>query len=100
MVPGITAASGCAAYNGIPLTHRDHAQRVQFITGHDKEGNISQEWSTLAAPGQTLVFYMGLANAVSIRDGLQNHGLPAHTPVALIEQGSRLSQRMVRGELH
>lgn len=100
VVPGITAASGCAAYSGIPLTHRDHAQRVQFITGHDKEGNITQEWSTLAAPHQTLVFYMGLANVANIQDELQNHGLPTQTPVALIEQGSRLSQRMVRGELH
>ncbi|MFQ1992749.1 siroheme synthase CysG [Aeromonas veronii] len=99
VVPGITAASGCAAYSGIPLTHRDHAQRVQFITGHDKEGNIAQEWSALAAPRQTLVFYMGLAHAARIQDELQNHGMPGHTPVALVEQGTQLSQRVVRGEL-
>lgn len=99
VVPGITAASGCAAYSGIPLTHRDHAQRVQFITGHDKEGNIAQEWSALAAPRQTLVFYMGLAHAGRIQDELQTHGLPGHTPVALVEQGTRLQQRVVRGEL-
>ncbi|WP_376869836.1 siroheme synthase CysG [Aeromonas veronii] len=99
VVPGITAASGCAAYSGIPLTHRDHAQRVQFITGHDKEGNIAQEWSALAAPRQTLVFYMGLAHAARIQDALQTHGMPGHTPVALVEQGTQLSQRVVRGEL-
>lgn len=99
VVPGITAASGCAAYSGIPLTHRDHAQRVQFITGHDKEGNIAQEWSALAAPRQTLVFYMGLAHAARIQDALQIHGMPGHTPVALVEQGTQLSQRVVRGEL-
>ncbi|MGL4504241.1 MAG: uroporphyrinogen-III C-methyltransferase, partial [Aeromonas sobria] len=99
VVPGLTAASGCAAYSGIPLTHRDHAQRVQFITGHDKEGNIAQEWSALAAPHQTLVFYMGLAHAARIQDELQTHGMPGHTPVALVEQGTRLSQRVVRGEL-
>ncbi|WPC71873.1 siroheme synthase CysG [Aeromonas hydrophila] len=99
VVPGITAASGCAAYSGIPLTHRDHAQRVQFITGHDKEGNIAQEWSALAAPRQTLVFYMGLAHAGRIQDELQTHGLPGHTPVALVEQGTQLSQRVVRGQL-
>lgn len=99
MVPGITAASGCAAYSGIPLTHRDHAQRVQFITGHDKEGNIAQEWPALATPRQTLVFYMGLAHAGRIQDELQTHGLPGHTPVALVEQGTRLQQRVVRGKL-
>ena len=99
VVPGITAASGCAAYSGIPLTHRDHAQRVQFITGHDKEGNIAQEWAALAAPRQTLVFYMGLAHAARIQDELQTHGMPGHTPVALVEQGTQLSQRVVRGEL-
>lgn len=99
VVPGITAASGCAAYSGIPLTHREHAQRVQFITGHDKDGNIAQEWSALAAPHQTLVFYMGLAHAGRIQDELQTHGLPADTPVALVEQGTQLNQRVVRGEL-
>ncbi|MGN5140179.1 siroheme synthase CysG [Aeromonas sp. 164P] len=99
VVPGITAASGCAAYSGIPLTHRDHAQRVLFITGHDKEGNITHEWSALAAPHQTLVFYMGLAHAARIQDELQTHGMPGHTPVALVEHGTQLSQRVVRGEL-
>ncbi|MGL6349804.1 MAG: uroporphyrinogen-III C-methyltransferase [Aeromonas sp.] len=99
VVPGITAASGCAAYSGIPLTHRDHAQRVVFITGHDKGGNITQEWSALTIPHQTLVFYMGLAHAARIQDELQTHGMPAHTPVALIEKGTQPTQRVVRGEL-
>ena len=72
---------------------------MQFITGHDKEGNIAQEWSALAAPRQTLVFYMGLAHAARIQDALQTHGMPGHTPVALVEQGTQLSQRVVRGEL-
>lgn len=99
VVPGITAASGCSAYSGIPLTHRDHAQSVRLVTGHAKsDGGL--DWATLAAGQQTLVFYMGLTQAADIQRQLIAHGLPATTPVALVENGTSCRQRVIEGELN
>ncbi|MGL6565556.1 siroheme synthase CysG [Aeromonas dhakensis] len=99
VVPGITAASGCAAYAGIPLTHRDHAQSVRFVTAHGKGGARDLDWPLLAKDRQTLVFYMGLSSCATIREQLLAHGKAINTPVALIERGTQPSQRVIRGTL-
>lgn len=98
VVPGITAASGCAAYSGIPLTHRDHAQSVRLITGHVQQ-NGRLAWEKLAAEQQTLVFYMGLAQAAHIQQQLLAHGMRPTMPVALVENGTTPRQRVVSGTL-
>ncbi|MGR1223616.1 siroheme synthase CysG [Aeromonas veronii] len=99
VVPGITAASGCAAYAGIPLTHRDHAQSVRFVTAHGKGGARDLDWPLLAKDRQTLVFYMGLSSCATIREELLAHGKAGDTPVALIERGTQPCQRVIRGTL-
>ena len=98
VVPGITAASGCSAYAGIPLTHRDYAQSVRLVTGHLKTGS-ELEWHNLAAEKQTLVFYMGLNQAATIQAKLLEHGMAPSMPVALVENGTSIKQRVVDGEL-
>ena len=98
VVPGITAASGCSAYAGIPLTHRDYAQSVRLVTGH-LQRDSQLDWSKLAAEQQTLVFYMGLSQAAEIQQRLLNHGMAADMPVALVENGTQPNQRVVSGLL-
>ena len=97
VVPGVSAANGCAASAGIPLTHRDHANGVTFVTGHSKAGEPDLDWASLASLDQTLVIYMGRANAVHISQQLITHGLSSSTPVAVIENGSLPNQKVVRG---
>jgi len=99
VVPGITAANGCAAYAGIPLTHRDHAQSVRFVTGHLRDDRVNLHWPELAEPGQTLVVYMGLIGLAEICRELVRHGRAPSTPVALIERGTLPEQRVIVGDL-
>jgi uroporphyrin-III C-methyltransferase/precorrin-2 dehydrogenase/sirohydrochlorin ferrochelatase len=99
VVPGITAALACAAYAGIPLTHRDHAQQLRLVTAHCKDSLDTLDWPALAEPRQTLVFYMGVAALAQIRSHLLAAGMAASTPFALIENGSRAEQRVVSGQL-
>lgn len=100
VVPGITAAAGCAAYAGIALTHRDYAQSVQFITGHCRGDGSEPDWTSMRSANQTLVIYMGLMKAAHIQQQLIVAGRSAETPVAIIENGSRREQRIVTGALH
>lgn len=95
VVPGITAAVGCAAASGIPLTHRDCAQSLRLITGHGRSGEPQLDAGALAADNQTLVFYMGLSWSASISAQLQAQGRAATTPVAIIENGTRPNQRVL-----
>ncbi|MBA2492081.1 MAG: uroporphyrinogen-III C-methyltransferase, partial [Gammaproteobacteria bacterium] len=99
VVPGITAASGSAAYARIPLTHRDYAQACVFVTGHLKNGTVDLNWQMLAHERQTLVFYMGLLGVEVICAQLVAHGLSASTPAALIAQGTTPRQRVLIGDL-
>ncbi|MFN7137079.1 MAG: uroporphyrinogen-III C-methyltransferase, partial [Thermomonas sp.] len=99
VVPGITAALACAAYAGIPLTHRAHAQSLHLLTAHACSGDPEHDWGALAQPGQTLVFYMGVAGLARLRDALLAHGRPPSTPFALVERGSLPQQRVLTGSL-
>jgi len=99
VVPGITAASGCATYSGIPLTHRDHAQSCTFVTGHLKDNSVNLNWTQLAAPNQTIVIYMGLAGLEKICQSLIAHGSPKDLPIALVQQGTTSNQRVITGTL-
>ncbi|HET7313272.1 siroheme synthase CysG [Salinisphaera sp.] len=99
VVPGITAANGCAAYAGIPLTHRDHAQSVIFVTGHLKAGELNLSWAELARRGQTVVFFMGRRNLATICARLIEHGLPFDWPAAMVIDGTTARQRLIAATL-
>jgi len=95
VVPGITAANGCSAYAGIPLTHRDYAQSVQFVTGQLKDGSVDLNWPELISEGKTLVFYMGLSSLPVICESLRAHGMADDMNVALVEKGTTRAQRVI-----
>ncbi len=99
VVPGITAASGCSTYSGIPLTHRDHAQACIFVTAHGKDGVLELDWQLLIQPGQTVVFYMGLGSLEILMQGLIRHGADKNTPAAMVDKGTRPDQRIVTGTI-
>jgi uroporphyrin-III C-methyltransferase/precorrin-2 dehydrogenase/sirohydrochlorin ferrochelatase len=99
VVPGVTAAAGCASYAGIPLTHRDYAQSVIFVTGQLKDGTVDLEWQTLVQPRQTVVVYMGLAGLDIICAKLIEHGMSSEMPAALVQQGTTQHQKVYTGTL-
>ena len=99
VVPGVTAAAGCASYAGIPLTHRDHAQSVRFVTGHLKDNSINLPWAELVHNQQTVVFYMGLIGLPVICEQLIAHGRSPDTPIAIIQQGTTANQKVVTATL-
>jgi len=99
VVPGITAASGCAAYAGIPLTHRDHAQACVFVTGHTKNGEIDFDWEAVLQPHQTVAVYMGLGHLPDLTRAFIAKGAVPSLPVAVIDNGTRPNQRVLTGTL-
>jgi len=99
VIPGITAASGCASYAGIPLTHRDHAQSCVLITAHGKDGVLDLDWERLVRPDQTVVVYMGLSSVGILSEQFIKHGLDNATPAAVVDNGTRANQQVVAGTL-
>ena len=99
VVPGITAAAGCAAYAGIPLTHRELSQSVAFVTAHGKDSVDNLDWGALARDTQTLAFYMAVRRFGDLMNNLVKHGRAADTPIAIIEKGTTPEQRVIRGTL-
>ena len=99
VVPGVTAAAGCAAYAGIPLTHRDHAQSVRFITGHRKDGSVDLPWGSLNTVNETLVFYMGLVSLAEICANLLAQGMASDMPAAIVSRGTLTDQQVIIGTL-
>ena len=99
VVPGITAAVGCSAYAGIPLTHRDYAQSCLFVTGHVKDGRLDLNWDALLQPRQTIAIYMGVGSVAKLCSELIQRGMDAGTPAAVIQQGTTRRQRVFTGSL-
>ena len=99
VIPGVTAANGCATYAGIPLTHRDHAQGYIVVTGHEKNGKLNLNWDSLIQPRQTVIIYMGLTSLRSITEGFLANGANPATPAAVVENGTRRGQRVITGTL-
>jgi uroporphyrin-III C-methyltransferase / precorrin-2 dehydrogenase / sirohydrochlorin ferrochelatase len=99
VVPGVTAAMGCASYAGIPLTHRDYAHSVTFVTGHADKTGKEPDWRALAMPGTTAVFYMGLARLEHIVAKLMEHGAAPSLPAGIITQGTLSNQRVLTATL-
>ena len=99
VVPGVTAASGCASYAGIPLTHRDHAQSCVFVTGHAKNGKPDLDWAVLLQPKQTVAIYMGLAMLPELTQEFLARGAKLDTPVAVVDNGTRTNQKVVTGTI-
>lgn len=99
IIPGVTAANGCAAYAGIPLTHRDHAQACVFVTGHGKDGKVDLNWNVLVQPNQTAVVYMAVSSLQQVCEGFIEHGADPQTPAAIIENGTRADQRVIAATL-
>ncbi len=99
VVPAVTAAAGVASYAGIPLTHRDYAQALVFVTGHLKDNTMDLDWDMLCRPQQTVVIYMGLKGLVTLCREMVAHGLSPDTPAAVVQQGTTLNQKVVTGTL-
>ena len=99
VVPGVTAASGVSSYAGIPLTHRDYAQSCLFVTGHLKDGTADLDWPNLVRPHQTVVIYMGLGGLPEICRQLMLHGAASTLPIAVVQDGSIATQKVVTGTL-
>ena len=99
VVPGVTAANGCASYAGIPLTHRDHAQSCLFVTGHMKDDRLDLNWKSLIQPSQTLVIYMGLKSLLPFTEQLMAHGADPATPAAIVDNGTRDQQQVITASL-
>jgi len=97
--PGVTAAIGCSAYSGIPLTHRDHAQACVFVTAHSRHGPIDLDWATVIRPGQTVAVYMGLNHIEELMEAFIAHGASPDLPAAIVDNGTRANQRVVIGTL-